>query len=193
MLVLRIQDCARLYTSEYRVHKIITHDDVLRFKGSLWAQQFDITLPLTARQIAIPFDATLKAYIDFRDFSESDVRLSADGKVAIVLPDPCVELTASRIAHGEIQRHVSLLRHSFTDAEMAGYEQSARLALLDDIPTMGLLAMARDNAAHTLLPLLRQMGFDESSVSIAFRKEYTARDVPHLLDDNTFYYDGKEQ
>ena len=32
MLILQIQKCARLYTAEYKVHKIITHSDQLKLK-----------------------------------------------------------------------------------------------------------------------------------------------------------------
>ena len=64
MLVMQIQKCARLYTTEYHIHKIVTHEDVLKLKGNLRKQDIDITLPLGERKVAIPMDATLKAYID---------------------------------------------------------------------------------------------------------------------------------
>ena len=70
-LVTQIQKCTRLYTTEYRIHKIVTHDDVLRLKGSLLSQGFDIPLPLGERKVAIPMDATLKAYIDFMGLTRS--------------------------------------------------------------------------------------------------------------------------
>ena len=62
-MVMQIQKCAKLYTTEVRVHKIITHDDAKRLKGSLLGQNIDLTLPLSKRKIAIPIDATLKAYV----------------------------------------------------------------------------------------------------------------------------------
>ena len=69
MLIMQVQKCSKLYTAEYRVHKIVTHDDALRLKGSLLKKQFDIKLPMADRKIAIPIDAKLKAYIDFSDLS----------------------------------------------------------------------------------------------------------------------------
>ena len=33
VLVLQAQKCSRLYTTEYRIHKVITHDDQLSLKG----------------------------------------------------------------------------------------------------------------------------------------------------------------
>ena len=63
MLVRQIQKCSRLYTTEYKVHKIVTHDDVVRLQGSLLKQNINIRLPLGDRKVAIPIDATLKAYL----------------------------------------------------------------------------------------------------------------------------------
>ena len=34
-LVVQVQKCSKLYTTEYHIHKIVTHHDVLRLKGSL--------------------------------------------------------------------------------------------------------------------------------------------------------------
>lgn len=70
MLVTQVQQCSRLYTTEYRIHKIITHDDKMKLSGSFMKQDFSVTLPLGDRRIAIPMDATLKAYIDLSGFSD---------------------------------------------------------------------------------------------------------------------------
>ena len=48
MLISQVRKCSKLYTAEYRVHKIVTHDDVLRLKGSVLQRQFNIKLPLGA-------------------------------------------------------------------------------------------------------------------------------------------------
>ncbi len=73
MLIMQVQKCARLYTTEMKVHKIVTHDDVLRLQGSLLKQDINIKMPLGDRKVAIPVDATLKAYIDLSNFSEKNV------------------------------------------------------------------------------------------------------------------------
>ena len=72
MLIMQVQKCSKLYTSEFKVHKIVTHDDVIRLRGSLLQQTYNIKIPLGERKIAIPMDATLKAYIDFSGFSERE-------------------------------------------------------------------------------------------------------------------------
>lgn len=184
VLVTQIKKCARLYTAEYRVHKIVTHDDQVKLKGSFLQQKFDFSLPLTSRKIAIPIDATLKAYIDFNEFSEKNVVRRGD-QIEVLLPDPKVEMTGSRIDHDEIKRHVSLVRSNFTDKELANYEQQGRAAIINSIPSMGIIDMAREGAAHALIPMIRQMGFKEENIKITFRKDFTTDDLPFILDNNT--------
>ena len=121
-LVQQVRKCSRLYTTEYRIHKIVTHDDVLRLKGQLLRQDFDIPLPLGERKIAIPMDATIKAYIDFSNFSEQNVERDGD-RITILLPDPQVVLTSSKINRDEIREYVGLTRSHFSDKELTGYEQ----------------------------------------------------------------------
>ena len=116
MLIMQVQKCSKLYTAEYRVHKIVTHDDALRLKGSLLKKQFDIKLPMADRKIAIPIDAKLKAYIDFSDFSEKNIE--RDGKkITILLPDPQVSMTSSKIDQKNVRQYVALTRSDFSDAE----------------------------------------------------------------------------
>ena len=181
MMVMQIQKCSKLYTAEYHLHKIVTHDDQMRLKGTFLAREFDITLPFGNRRIAIPMNATMKAYIDFSDFSEKNVRRRGK-KIEIMLPDPKVELTQSKIDHQEIKKQVSILRGSFTDEEMANYERQGRAAILNDIPKLGIIGMAREGATHTLIPMIMQMGYEENDITITFRKEFTLEDLPTLLD-----------
>ena len=68
MLVMQIRKHSRLYTAEYRIKKIVTHDDVKRLKGTFLGKQFDMKMPIGDRKIAIPMSAKLKAYIDFSSF-----------------------------------------------------------------------------------------------------------------------------
>ncbi len=184
VMVMQIKKCAKLYTAEYRVHKIVTHNDRTKLKGTFLQQKFNVTLPMSERKIAIQVDATLKAYVDFADFSEHNVVKRGD-KIEIILPDPKVELTSSKISHGEIKKHVSLMRSDFTDAEMTSYERQGRAAIINSIPKLGIIDMAKENAAHALVPMLKQMGFKEENITVTFRKQFTAADIPLLLDNNT--------
>lgn len=184
LMVMQIKKCARLYTAEYQVHKIVTHDDQVRLKGSFLQQAFDFDLPLSSRKIAIPIDATLKAYVDFSDFSEQNVSINGD-KIEITLPDPKVELTSSRINHKEIKKRVSVIRSNFTDKEMTNYEKQGRAAIINSIPKLGIIDMARESAAHTLIPMIKQMGYKEENITVTFRKEFTTNDLPLILDNKT--------
>ncbi len=184
MMVMQIRKCAKLYTAEYQVHKIVTHDDQMSLQGSFLQQKFNITLPMSSRKIAIPVDATLKAYIDFSDFTEKNI-IQKDDKIEIILPDPKVELTDSRIDHSEIKRYVSLMRSNFTDEELTDYERQGRAAILNSVPKLGIIDMAMESAAHALIPMIKQMGYEEENITITFRKKYTTSDLPILLDSNT--------
>ena len=102
VLVLQAQKCSRLYTTEYRIHKVITHDDQLSLKGKVFNHDYNVKLPLGNRKVAIPVDATVKAYVDFADFSPANV-IRDTSHIEIVLPDPHIVLSATRINHNDIQ------------------------------------------------------------------------------------------
>ena len=180
LLVMQIQKCARLYTTEYHIHKIVTHDDILKLKGNLLSKNIDVALPLGERKIAIPMDATLKAYIDFSDFSERNIERHGD-KITIVLPDPQVVLTSSKINQHEIREYVGLTRSHFSDKELSSYEQQGRQAVLNSVPRLGIKQQAQANAARVLVPMLTEMGYREENVTIAFRRNL---DIMKLINTN---------
>ena len=182
VLVTQIQQCSRLYTAEYQIHKIVTHDDVLRLQGQLTGQDYDVSLPMLGdRKIAIPIDATLKAYIDFDGFSAENVE--RDGtKITITLPDPKVKLTSTKVDHRNVKKYVALLRSDFTDQELTSYERQGRAAIIAAIPETGIVESARQNAARTLIPMMMQMGFSEQDITITFRKDM---DMQHIIERTT--------
>ena len=184
MMIMQIQKCSKLYTAEYKVHKIVTHTDQLKLKGSILQQVFNIQLPIGDRKVAIPMDATLKASVDFSQFSANNIRRNGQ-KIEIILPDPEVTMTSSRIDHENIKKHVSILRSNFTDAEMTSLEKRGRAAILNSVPKMGIIDMAKDNAARTIIPMIVQMGFNEQDITITFRKQFTVDDLPRMLDMRT--------
>ena len=184
VMVMQIRKCSRLYTAEYQVRKIITHDDKVELKGSLFDRKFNVAVPMSERKIAIPVDAKLKAYVDFSGFSEKNVSVRG-GKVEITLPDPKVELTSTRVDHDGIRRHVPLIRSNFTDAEMSGYERQGREAIIKSIPQLGIIEMAKESATHALVPMLTRLGYKEENITITFRKNFTTEDLPLILDNRT--------
>ena len=65
-----------------------------------------------------PLDAVVKAYIDFSDFNEENVKKEGNGKITIILPDPRIVLTSTKIDHKGMKEFVPFMRHNFTDAEL---------------------------------------------------------------------------
>lgn len=178
--IMQVQQCSRIYTTEIKIHKIVTHDDVIRLKGTVLAQDFNIKMPLGDRKIAIPMDATLKAYVDMSGFSEKNVERDGQ-KIIITLPDPQVTLTSSKIDQKGIKEYIGLVRSHFTDAEMSDYEQQGRAAIISSIPQLGIIPTAQENAARVLVPLITQMGYQEQNIVIQFRKEYGLQDIKSLV------------
>ena len=167
MMVRQIKECSRLYTAEYKVHKIITHSDTSQVSTSILGKKVSVKLPGGRRKVAIPIDATLKAYIDFSEFSEDDVH-SEGGKVYINLPNPHVVMTSSKIDHEGIKKYVSIIRSDFSDEELALYEKQGRQNIINDIPNLGILATARRSAATQLLPLISMLGIKQEDIIISF-------------------------
>ena len=179
-LITQVRKCSRLYTTEYHIHKIVTHNDVLRLKGSLLQKDIDIALPLGERKIAIPMDATLKAFIDFGEFSEKNIEHDGD-RITLLLPDPKVTITSSKINQKDIREYVGLTRSQFTDKELTIYEQQGRQAILASVPDLGIVDAAKENAARVLVPMLTQMGYKEENITIAFRKNLN---IMQLINSN---------
>lgn len=180
-LVMQVKECARLYTAEYEVHKLVLKDDPLRVKGNLFQRTFDVKVPIGERKVMIPLDVTLKAYIYFTGFGEKNVLRSGD-RIVVTLPDPRVVVTSSRINHDEVKQFVSLTRSDYTSAELADFTRQGEDEILASVPQLGILEMARENAAHVLVPMLTRLGYDERNIVVSFRKDFTAADMPLLLE-----------
>lgn len=180
-LVMQVKECARLYTAEYEVHKLVLKDGPLRVKGNLFQRTFDVKVPIGERKVMIPLDVTLKAYIDFTGFGEKNVLRSGD-RIVVTLPDPRVVVTSSRINHDEVKQFVSLTRSDYTSAELADFTRQGEDEILASVPQLGILEMARENAAHVLVPMLTRLGYDERNIVVSFRKDFTAADMPLLLE-----------
>lgn len=182
-LVLQVQKCSRLYTTEYQVHKIVTHDDVVKVKGNLFNKNFNVRLPLGDRRVAIPMDATIKAYIDFSNFDESSV-IRNGSKITIILPAPKVVMTASKIDQAGIREFVSLTRANFSDRELQAYEQQGREAIIRSIPSLDLVNQSRYDAANLLIPIIKQMGFAEEDITIVFPDNFDPNNLKKLVVTN---------
>lgn len=191
LLVMQIRKCARLYTAEYKVRKIVTHRDQLQWKGSFLKKSFSIDLPVAGtRRVAIPINATLKAYIDFDGFTEQNIHKQGN-QLEIILPDPKVELTSTRIDHRNIRTDIPLLRGRFSEEELSAYEAEGRKAILKEVPQSGIIETARESAAKILIPLAEALGYPQEHIKVTFRKTFTDGDL-HLLLDPTKIEHEKE-
>ena len=183
VLITQIQKTSKLYTVEYKLHKIITHNDSKQLQGNIMNRDFNITLPMSQRLVAIPMDATVKAYVDFSEFSSENISRKGN-KIEIVLPDPHIAITSTRINHKDVKQYVSFARSNFTDAELLSYEKQGRQQIVQAIPQLGIVEQARESSARVLIPLIKQLGYNEADITITFRKQFSAQDYSTLIDKN---------
>lgn len=180
MMVMQIQKCSRLYTSEYQLHKIVTYDDSLSLKGAILHKQFKIDLPVGRRKVAIPMTASVKAYIDLSKFSEKNVRREGN-RLEIILPNPEVVMTSTQIDHEAVKQKISIFRSNFSDEEMTRIQRQGREDMLKTLPRLGIVENARQSAARQIIPIIEQMGYEEKNVTVSFRKKFSYDDFPTLI------------
>lgn len=180
MMVMQIQQCSRLYTSEYQLHKIVAYSDTMALRGSFLQRDFRIDLPLGQRRIAIPVTATVKAAVDLSHFSASNIHRHGK-KIEIILPDPEITMTATTIDHDGVRQKVSLLRSHFSDEEITRIQQQGRADIVKALPRLNIIENARLNAARQLIPIIEQMGYQEEDITITFRKKFTPKDLQQLI------------
>lgn len=176
LLVKRVSRCARLYTTAYDIRKIVTHDDRLHVKGRVFSHDVSFDPPLGERKAAIPIDVTLKAYVDLSSFGPQNVERTA-GRITLTLPDPQVVVTSSRVDHAGTRQYIDPMRRRYTDAEMAAFARQGTDSILAHVDRYGIVEDARLTATRALMPILRGMGYGEESVTIQFRKDFTAADL----------------
>lgn len=180
-VVMRLRAQSRLYTSEYRIHKIVTHDDLLRFQGSFLGMDYDHTLRLGDRKIALPIDVTFKAYVDFSSFSERNVERH-DSLVHIILPDPRVVLTASSVDHAGVRQYTSLFRSGYTDSEMTQLTTQGVESIIAGMGHTNIIDRARESAARIIIPLMQQLGYRPDHVVVTFRQGLDLSDPAAFYD-----------
>ncbi len=181
-LATQIRRQSRLYTAEYIVHKIVTHNDLKQIKGRLFGIDFRQQVSIGDRKIAIPIDITFQAYIDFSQFSDSQIEQS-DKTLHLTLPDPRIVVTSSKVDNKGIRTHVGLFRSHFSDKELTDLSRQGVASVVAKAPQMGIVESARQNAAGLLIPMLADMGYSEENIVITFRKDFDDTDLRELYDN----------
>ena len=176
VIVLQVNRCARLYTTEYHIHKIVTYADDPSLKGHILGIPVNINTRIGDRKIAIPIDVTLKGYIDFADFDESHVERS-DSSIVITLPDPKIVATATQVDHKGTRQFIGLTRSRFTDEEITNLTRQGSEHILSHISQYGIVEQARVSATRTLTPILQKMGYKEEQIVIRFGKTFNDQDL----------------
>ena len=180
VLATHISACSRLYTSQYDLRKILIYTDTTTLNGNFLNQHVKVNVPFSDRRIAIPITATAKAYIDLGKLKKDDVVKRGD-KIEIVLPDPEIVLTSTTIDHAGVKQKVGLLRHNFSDNEITKIQQTGRTELIKSLSQTNILEDAKANAARVIIPLAAQCGYKEENVTVTFRRNFGASDVPMLI------------
>ena len=137
-------------------------------------------------------DATVKAYIDFGNFSEKKLRRKGN-HIEVILPDPKVVITSTKVDHEGARQYIALTRSRFTDEELPSYEQQGRAQIVKAIPQLGIVETARTSAASILIPMLEQMGYPRENIKITFRKDFTLGDILQRIDKTTIEHGKKDQ
>ena len=142
---------------EYRVSKIIKADD----EGA-WYK-------IGERKILLSCTAYLKAGIDLATFGPDDVDVDWTGKrVSVTIPHATLlslDMPASEIR--QEYDHVTMLRQSFTAEERNALLRQGEKQIRDNVPSLGILEKADENARRFFESVFQKMGFE--SVEVTFR------------------------
>lgn len=148
-----LRDAGELVTCEYTVSKVIKADDMVPWK-------------IGERKILFCCNAYLKAGVDMSAYNPAKTVISPDRKsIILVLPAP--RLLSVNIPVEEIRQvysHVTGLRWDFTAEERGALLQQGEAAVLADVPRMGIIRDARQNAAAFFESLLSRLGYEDINI-----------------------------
>ena len=166
-LLQEIRGCSRIYSGEYQVSKIIVHSDDKRVQGKLLGMNVNLGMPGSERVIAVPVKGVLKSYVDMSQVEPKDIIRRGDS-IEVILPDPKIELTSTRITAKDIKEKVGLFRSNFTDADLTRIQRQGRDSLIADVPRLGLAGKARRSASRNVMALLTSLGYEPKKIKITF-------------------------
>ena len=142
-----------LVTCEYTVSKVIKADDMVPWK-------------IGDRKILFCCNAYLKAGVDMTAYNPDKTVVDKEKKsVILVLPAP--KILSVNIPVEEIRQvysRVTGLRDEFSAEERGRLLRQGEEAILLDVPKMGIIRDARQNALAFFDSLLRSLGYEDISI-----------------------------
>lgn len=185
VIVNKIAECSRIHTAEMQMHKVVVAEDPLNVGGSIFGTNFNIDIPLGDRKIAIPMNATVKAYIDLSKFSKENVKI--DGKdILIELPKPAITLTSTEIDHDEVKVDIAFFRSNFSDKEITEFTKKGREEIIKAVPKTDIIEKAQSGAAAVIVPMLMQLGYKDKNIRVVFDESVTLDPVDFIKRNLTF-------
>ncbi len=151
--IMGIESLAELGTVEYTVTKVIKAQD------DLWYKYGD-------RKILYSSVAYIKAGIDLQDFSMNNVTFDKETK-SVFVTLPKARVLSFNMPMEKIRcvfSKTSGTRKDFTIEESRNLYEQAEKAIREDIPNMGILQDAENNAKGFFRVLLSQLGFENITI-----------------------------
>ena len=149
-----IKDMTELGTVEYTIRKIFKADD------AVWYKYGD-------RKILFTSTSYLKAGINLGEFSPTDVTFDRKNKtVNVTLPK--ASLLSFNMPEENIElvySHVSGFRQDFDIKEREILKKQAEEAILEDIPNLGILQDAEQNAEGFFTAMFNRFGYETITVN----------------------------
>lgn len=175
-LVSQVARCARLYTAEYHIHKLVRFSDEAYLDGKLAGQTIHAKMSFGDRKIIIPIDATVKAYVDFAGFSARQVERDTR-HITVTLPDPKIEITATKIDNAGVRQYVDLTRSNFSDADILRLAKQGEDSISAHIDRTDIMQRAQRSAAEVLLPVIKRLGYTDTQATIQFRTDLQPHNI----------------
>ncbi|MCF0235492.1 MAG: DUF4230 domain-containing protein [Bacteroidaceae bacterium] len=170
-LIRSVRAQSKLHTLEMQVHKVVLYADESKITSPLG----NLKLP-GHRKLAVPIDVTIKGAIDFARFDSAHVARS-NGLLIVTLPDPTIEVTASRVDHKAVRQYVSLSRSNFSASEIDAFAQQGQDSIVAHLDQTGIVEATRESATRSLVPLFAQLGVPENEIVIRFRKQFSPAEL----------------
>lgn len=162
MLKGSLNNCSKIYTTEWNIHKIVYFSDTIStFLGIKFNSFGD-------RKLIVPIDAKVKSYVDMEQVSEKDIYIDSTGVITMILPKPQIEITSTKIDWDAAKTYVSFYRSSFTEKEKSDLLYQGEKSIRDEVSKLNLDAMAKHTASRAITPLVKQLGFSDHKINIIF-------------------------